>query len=154
MTSSIRRFAFCLAFLCAASSAYATTVAKVSCTSLDSESQISTLAFNVSYFDFAVTPAVNIGSQSGGAGAGKVTFQPLVVRTSLAQMQSLLAAVGTSLSSCTLTTTDSTGEAIEFTFGVVGVTEVDAIAHSTSASATAYTQATFEYGSIQVTPGS
>jgi Type VI secretion system effector, Hcp len=151
MTSSIRRFAFCLAFLCAASSAYAAPVAKVSCTS-----SAQTLTFNVSYFDLGVTSSASTGSSSSGAGAGKATFQPLVVHTSLAQFQSLFTAAttGSVFASCTLTTTKSTGEAIEFTLKLVTVTQVDAIAHSTTADATAYTQATLEYGSVEVTSGS
>ena len=150
MTLNVRRFAFCVAFLFAASAALAVPVAQMSCTS-----SASTLTFNVSYFDLGVTETVNIGSASGGAGAGKAVFQPLVVNTSFAPFQSLFkaASAGTFFESCTLTTKNSTGEVIEFTLKPVAVTKVDAIAQSASADAahTAYTQVTFEYGSVQVT---
>src|SRR5271165_7623780 len=111
MTSNFRCLVFCAVILCAASAAYALPVAQMSCTS-----SAKTLTFNVSYFDLGVTQTVNIGSASGGAGAGKTTFQPLVVHTSFAPFQSLFAAaeVGSHFDSCTLTTKNSTGAVIEF----------------------------------------
>jgi hypothetical protein len=105
-------------------------------------------------FDLGITQAT-IGSSSSGAGAGKVTFQPLVVNTSFAPFQSLFnaAVAARPFESCTLTTKNSTGEVIEFTLKPVAVKEVDAIAQSASADAarTAYRQVTFEYGGVQVT---
>jgi len=77
MTSNVRRLAFCRDIVFANSAAYAAPVAQMSCTS-----SASNITFNVSYFDLGVTETVNIGSASGGAGAGKATFQPLVVNTS------------------------------------------------------------------------
>jgi hypothetical protein len=153
MTSSIRRFAFCLAFLCAASSAYAATVAKMSCTP-SAGPQPFTLAFNVSYFDFGVALTINPPQRGPGS---TLTSQPLVVHTSLAQFQSLysLVTVGNNyFASCTLTTTASTGKAIEFTLSPVAVKEVEPIGHSKTADPTPYTQVTFVYQSVQVTPGS
>jgi hypothetical protein len=76
------------------------------------------------------------------------------------RFQSLFAAAatGTFFENCTLTTKNSIGEAIEFLLlKPVAVTKVDAIAQSATAEAarTAYTQVTFEYGSVLVTsPGS
>ncbi len=150
MTSNVRRLAFCVAILCAVTAAYAAPVAQMSCTS-----SASTLTFNVSYFDLGVMQTLNIGSSSSGAGAGKVTFEPLVVNTSFVPFQSLFkaASAGTVFEGCTLTTKNSTGEVIEFTLKPVAVKQVDAIAQSASADAarTAYTQVTFEYGSVLVT---
>jgi|SRR5271165_3712311 len=153
MTSNFRCLVFCAVILCAASAAYALPVAQMSCTS-----SAQTLTFNLSYFDLGVTQTVNIGSASGGAGAGKATFKPLVVHTSFAPFESLFeaAAAGSHFETCTLTTKNSTGEVIEFSLKTVFVTEVDAIAQSATADSTrtAYTQVNFEYGSVQVTsPG-
>jgi len=151
MNINARLIALCLVLSGGASAAHAAPVAQVSCTS-----SAQTLSFNVSFFDLGVTQTVTIGSASGGAGAGKATFQPLVLHTSLAPFQSLFnaAAAGTFFENCTLTTKNSTGEVIEFLLKTVAVTKVDAIAQSASAAAarTAYTQVTFEYGSVQVTP--
>jgi len=153
MTSNVRRLVFCAAFLCVTSAACAVPVGQMSCTS-----SAKTLTFNVSYFDLGVTQTVNVGSASGGAGAGKATFQPLVVHTSFAPFQSLFAAAeaGSHFDSCTLTTKNSTGEVIEFTLKIVLVSQVDAIAQSATADSarTAYTEVNFVYGSVQVTsPG-
>jgi hypothetical protein len=150
MTSNVCRLAFCGAIVFAASAALAAPVGQMSCTS-----SASNLTFNVSYFDLGVTQTLNIGTSTTGAGAGKVTFQPLVVNTSFAPFQSLFnaAVAAKAFESCTLTTKNSTGEVIEFTLKPVAVKEVDAIAQSASADAvrTAYTQVTLEYGSVQVT---
>jgi hypothetical protein len=72
---------------------------------------------NLSYFDLGVTQTANIGPTTAGAGAGKVTLQPLVVPTSFAPFQSLFnaSATGATFDGCTLTTKNSTGERIEFT---------------------------------------
>jgi hypothetical protein len=53
------------------------------------------LTFNVNYFDLGVTQTANIGSATNGAGAGKVTLQPLVLPTSCAPFQSLSNAAAT-----------------------------------------------------------
>jgi hypothetical protein len=131
--------------------ARAAPVAQMSCSS-----GAQTLTFNVSYFDLGATQTA--GSGSSGAGAGKITFQPLVVHTSFAPFQSLFAAAegGSHFENCTLTTKNSTGEVIEFLLKLVSVKQVDAIAQSATADSarTAYTEVNFEYGTIQVTsPG-
>jgi type VI secretion system secreted protein Hcp len=154
MASNVRRLAFCVVIVFAASAAFALPVGQMSCTS-----SAQTLTFNVSYFDLGVTQTVNIGSASGGAGAGKATFQPLVVHTSFVPFRSLFAAAeaGSHFETCTLTTRNSTGEVIEFTLKIVLVQQVDAIAQSATADSarTAYTEVNFVYGSVQVTsPGS
>jgi len=152
MIASIRRFVFCtlLGFV---SAAHAATVAQVSCTSGGQS-----LSFNASFFDLGLTQTASIGSSGSGAGAGKTVFEPLVVRTSFAPFQVLFnaAAAGTVFESCTLTTKNSTGEVIEFVLKPVLVSKVDAIAQAGSGQAarTAYTQATLEYGSAQVSPSS
>jgi hypothetical protein len=150
MNACVRRFALSMSLLSVASAAVAAPVGQMSCTS-----STQTLTFNISYFDIGVMRTQNSGGSGSGAGAGKVTFQPLVVHTSLAPFQSLfsVASAGTVFENCTLTTKNSTGEQIEFTMKIVQVTEVNAIAQSATreAAATAYTEVDMEYGSVQVT---
>ena len=152
MKISARLLVLCVMLSSAACAAHAAPVARMSCTPINGESQ-APIAFNVSYFDLGVAQTLNIGSQGSGAGAGKTTFEPLVVDTSFAPFQALYdAAVNGSAFGCTLTTTNSTGEKIEFVLNLVAVSKVDAIAQAASGDAarTAYTEVTFEYGGAQV----
>jgi type VI secretion system secreted protein Hcp len=140
----------CVMFAGTSRAVHAAPVGQMSCTT-----SAQTLKFNVSYFDFGVTQTLNIGSSSGGAGAGKATFQPLVVHTSFAPFLELVDAAtsGKLFESCTLTTKNSAGEVFEFLLKTVGVKEVDAIAQSATPDAgrTAYTQVTLEYLTAQIT---
>jgi hypothetical protein len=151
MKIDVRISALCLILFGAASAAQAAPVAQMSCASGGQS-----LAFNLSFFDLGVTQTASVGSGGSGGGSGKTVFEPLVVHTSFAPFQSLFnaATAATTFDTCTLTTRNSTGEVIEFVLKPVLVTKVDAIAQSASADAarTAYTQATFEYGSSQVSP--
>ena len=112
------------------------------------------LTFNVSLFDIGVSNTTSIGSSSSGAGAGKVTFQPLVIHTALSNFTSLfeVAANGSHFSSCTLTTRDSTGGNIEFLFNLVTVQSVNAIVSSATDHSPrfAFVKADMEFGGIQV----
>jgi hypothetical protein len=106
----------------------------------------------VSYFDIAPpTASTNIGSQSGGAGAGKVTFGTLTIHAALQQFGTLAPAMGSSFTSCTLT-----HNSLTFTFGLSVLTNLDAIsgAASTGTAGTAsYTQAVFSIASVSVSGG-
>lgn len=108
---------------------------------------------NISYFDIAApTTTSTVGSQSGGAGAGKVTFGTLTVHAALAQFANLAASQGSNYTSCVLT-----HNSIQFTLTVVTLTNVDGIAGAAStggAGAATYTQAVFAVGGITVNGGS
>jgi hypothetical protein len=112
------------------------------------------LSFNVSFFDIGVSNSLSTGSESGGAGAGKVTFQPLVIHTALSTFTSLwqVAAEGSHFTTCTLKTQDSSGGNIEFTLNLVAVQSVNAIASSAGGDFPryAFVKADLEFGSIQV----
>ena len=104
----------------------------------------------VSYFDIA-PPAATIGSQSGGAGAGKVTFGTLTIHAALQQFGVLAPSLGSSFASCTLT-----HNSLTFTLTTSILTNVDAIsgAASTGSAGTAsYTQAVFSVGGVTVSGG-
>jgi len=132
-----------------ASSAYARPVGTMLCTGSSGQ-----LRFNVSYFNFGFQNTLNTGSQSSGAGAGKVTFQPLEVHASLSTFSSLMAqaANGTALQSCLLDTTLGDGSQAEFEFKLVAIASLSAVA-SMPAQANEparYTDVNFEYGAVEV----
>jgi hypothetical protein len=135
--------------------AYAKPVGTLTCSS----SSAGQLKFNVSYFNFGVQNALDIGSQSSGAGAGKITFSPLEVHASLSTFASLMApaASGATFQSCILNTTLSDGSRAEFEFKLLAIKSLDAVA-SMPAQANEparYTDVNFIYGAIEVrSPGS
>jgi hypothetical protein len=106
----------------------------------------------VSYFDIAPpTTSSNIGSQSGGAGAGKVTFGTLTIHAALQQFGVLAPSIGSSFTTCTLT-----HNSLTFTFGLSVLTNIDAIsgaASTGSAGSASYTQAVFSIGGVTVSGG-
>ena len=110
------------------------------------------LAFNVSYFNLGISQS-SAGSNSG-AGAGKVTFQPLVVHAALSSFETLFGQTvsGGHFSSCTLTTQASNGDNVQFTLQLVVVESVNAIASSATSQSPhyAYVEAHLVYGAIQV----
>jgi len=134
----------------ASASAYARPVGTLTCNSSSSGQ----LKFNVSFFNFGVQNTLDIGSQSSGAGAGKVTFQPLEVHASLSTFASLIspAANGSAFQTCLLNTTLSDGSQTEFEFKLVAIKSLNAVA-SMPAQANEparYTDVNFEYGAIEV----
>jgi hypothetical protein len=139
----------------ASTSAYAKPVGTLTCSS----SSAGQLRFNVSYFNFGVDNALEIGSQSSGAGAGKVTFSPLEVHASLSTFASLMgpAATGATFQSCILSTTLSDGSRTEFEFKLLAIKSLNAVA-SMPAQANEparYADVNFIYGAIEVrSPGS
>ncbi len=129
--------------------AYAKPVGSLSCTGSSSSVQ-----FNVSYFTFGLTQALNIGSQSGGAGAGKVTAQPLEVHAALTAFQPLVlpTAQGEPFQSCVLTVSDRDGSTTEFDFTLVAIQSLTVAASSSAENGNParYTDIQFEYGAVKV----
>lgn len=150
----MKRLGIVSAAVCAltlsASSAYAKPVGTLTCTS----SSAGQVKFNVSYFNFGVQSAQNIGSQSSGAGAGKVTFHPLEVHASLSTFPSLMtpAASGSIFQSCLLDTTLNDGSQDEFEFKLVAIASLTAVASMPVQpnEPARYTDVNFEYGAIEV----
>lgn len=102
----------------------------------------------VSFFDIAPPTVTSIGSQSGGAGSGKVTFGTLTIHAALAQFAVLAPSLGSSLPTCTLTHNNLT-----FSFPLSLLTNVDAIsgaASTGSAGSASYTQAVFSISGVTV----
>jgi len=134
--------------LCCSSFAFAKPVGTLSCTGANSQ-----VKFNVSYFDFGLSTPTT-GSQSSGAGAGKVTFKPLEVHAALSAFSSLVdaAASGSSFQSCVLTTTFNDGSRAEFEFRLLLIASLTAqasmAAHGNEAER--FTDVQFEYGAVEV----
>ncbi len=126
-------------------------IAKLSCSGATSD-----LAVNISYYNIGLTNTLNIGSQSSGAGAGKVTFMPGVLHASLSNFDTFakLASAGTSLGTCTLRATTRTGSTLELELTPVVVKSVYAVVGEgdpgTNARETAYTELDIEYGALRV----
>jgi hypothetical protein len=111
--------------LCGATIAHAA-VGQLSCTS-----NTSTITANLSFYDLGLSNTLNIGSQSSGAGAGKVTFNPLEIHTTVINFAQFFQAAqnGAAFSSCTLTA-KTNGEAVEYKLSLVAISSLDAIAAS------------------------
>ena len=154
----------CLLFLgtlfCCGSSAAHAAIGTFSCTTSGGTPIFST---SVSYYDISIAAVAPTGVS--GAGAGKVTFNPLIVYTPLSTFGSfsLNAIAGTSFGACTLVsrTQDSS---IQYTFQFVSLTTVEAIAKTPRPGpdgffdpnrdrdqSTAYTKLSLTYGAIQTT---
>jgi hypothetical protein len=108
---------------CGASVAHAA-VGQLSCTS-----NSATITANLSFYDLGLSNTVN--GESTGAGAGKATFSPLEIHTSVINFQQFFQAAerGTAFSSCTLTTKIG-AETMEYKFSLVAISSLDAIARS------------------------
>jgi hypothetical protein len=111
--------------LCGATIAHAS-VGQLSCTS-----NTSTITANLSFYDLGLSNTLSIGSQSSGAGAGKVTFNPLEIHTAVINFAQFfqVAQNGATFSSCTLSA-KTNGEAVEYKFSLVAISSLDAIARS------------------------
>ena len=147
---TVRGFAFaCALLLSAASVASARPVGTLACTGSTGQ-----IKFNVSFFTFGVEDPLNIGSQSSGAGAGKVTFQPLEVHAALSTFASLVgpATEGKDFQSCILTTAFGDGAQSEFEFKLVVISSLAAAASSPAQQGepARYTDVKFEYGAVEV----
>lgn len=144
-------FAFvALAVFSIAQSAHAVPLGTLTCSTSTDE-----VKFNVSYFAFGLANANTIGSSSSGAGAGKVTFQPLEVHAALSTFGSLVstASDGTHLESCTLATRLADGTRATFVFKLLAIQSLTAVASTTGnhSDPAQYTDIQFLYGAVQVT---
>lgn len=132
------------AALCLAQAANAAPVGSLSCTTNTGD-----FKFNVSFFTFGVTQTLNIGSSSGGAGAGKATFQALEVHAALSTFSTLLlpAVQGAVMQTCMLTTAMTDGSTTIFEFKPVAIKELTVVAEKTGTTETPaqYTDVQFEY---------
>jgi len=121
-------------------------------------------------FNFNLQSVLNIGSQSSGAGAGKVTFNPLTVkfRTNSADAQRLLQMVesGQHFNDCTLTETlgaagrgfggpGGSGSTLQWVFRLVAPSAVTVIGSDGSNTdsggtdvPTGFIEVNFEYGAV------
>jgi hypothetical protein len=139
----------CALAACLSSLAFAKPVGTLTCAS--SAGQIK---FNVSYFTFGLTQPLNIGSQSSGAGAGKVTFQPLEVHAALSTFGSLVdsASTGAAFQTCVLATKLGDGTQAEFEFKLVAIASLTASASRfpDREDTARYTDVQFEYGAVEV----
>ena len=117
-----------LAVLCVAQSANAVPVGTIACSTSTEE-----IKFNVSYFTFGVATPMSAGSSTGGAGAGKVTLQPLDVHAALSTFGSLVqpATTGEHIASCTLTTALPDGAPATFVFKELAIQSLTAVASMT-----------------------
>jgi type VI protein secretion system component Hcp len=110
------------------------------------------LSFNISFFEIGLASPSN--SATSGAGAGKVTLNPLVVHAALSTFPSLFesAVGGEHYTSCTLTTQASSGESIEFKLNNVMIQSVNAIASSATGQSPRYAfiRADLEFESVEV----
>lgn len=122
------------------------TVGQLSCVSSNGP----TITARISYFDVTQASVINTGSQSSGAGAGKTSFNPFVIHTSLANFTAFAGAQV--FQSCTLTPTTA-GANIQYEFALVAITSVDGIAdgrHTDGEEPQAYTKVSFEYAGLKV----
>lgn len=107
---------------------------------------------DVSYYNFA--SQVNLGSQSSGAGAGKVVFEPFEIHTSLGEFPVLeqLMNTGEHFNTCTLVTNGGKHERAMFEFALVAVASVSAVGEVPAredAMPSQYTDVKFEYGAMK-----
>lgn len=138
-----------MAILCLAQTVHATPVGSLSCATSTQQ-----ITFNISYFSFGLSQALNIGSQSSGAGAGQATPQPLEVHAALSTFVQLAAAAadGASMQQCTLTTMLADGDRAEFLFKLVDISSITAFAERTGNWRTPaqYTDVQLKYMSVKV----
>jgi hypothetical protein len=138
-----------LAALCLAHAANAAPVGSLSCTTNTGD-----ITFKVSFFTFGLTQTLNIGTSSGGTGAGKATFQPLEVHAALSTFATLLvpAVQGVAMQNCMLTTAMSDGSTTTFEFKPVAIKALTVVAEKTGTTETPaqYTDVQFEYLDVLV----
>ena len=107
--------------------------------------------FEVSGFDFDLANSANIGSATGGAGAGKLTFSPLTLtldsNTGLAPLLAM-AATGATLNGATLVGVNDAGQQVyHLDLANVSVTNVE---HHAEAFPEAGPTLTLRYGQIEL----
>ena len=138
-----------LGVLCVAQSANAVPVGTLACSTATEE-----IKFNVSYFAFGLENPSSIGSSSSGAGAGKVTLQPLDVHAALSTFGSLIqpATNGEHIVSCTLTATLPNGAEAIFVFKELAIQALTAVASMAGnrAEPAEYTDVQLVYAAVEV----
>lgn len=139
----------CALALSAGPLAHAKPVGSFSCTGSSNA-----VSFNVSYFTFGLDQTLNIGSQSGGAGAGKVTFQPLELHAALTAFQPLVlpTAQGQPFDTCALVLNERDGSSTEFDFKLVAISSltVEASSSAQDGNPAKYTEIKMAYGAVKV----
>jgi hypothetical protein len=139
-------FCFVVAVLaCGASAAFADVI-KLSCTSTSGS-----LTSNVSSYDIGLAQSSNIGSASTGAGAGKVTFNPIDIHVPLAEFSTFLPFVedGRLFTTCTLSHTTG-NRTTEYEFKPVAISSLDAIGGSGADSNVSYADLKLVFGQLLV----
>ena len=143
---SLRISAFLCLALAVATASHAASVANLTCTGNQG-----TVSINVSYFAVGAT----LTSPAANSNPTQNNMMPLSLHAALGSYETLFQAVatGTPFSSCVLNTLGSNGGAIQFTFTSVYVSNVTAVATSSSSLAprTAYVDAAFLYSAVAVT---
>lgn len=124
-------------------------VGELSCTSAAG----ATITANVTYYDIGLTPS-STGDESKGAGAGKITFNPVVLHLPLADFLTFVqpAEEGTTFSACKLTTQEGR-TTIQYDFKLVAVASIDAVSEAGSAGrngAFSYTDLKLTFGSLEI----
>jgi hypothetical protein len=137
----------CALVVSATSFAHAKPVGTLSCSG-----SAGSVKFNVSFFTFGLDQSQNIGSQSGGAGAGKVQFQPLEVHAALSTFATLAPALNKPFESCKLTAKENDGSQTEFEFKLVAITALTAAASQApqDGDPARFTDVQLEYGAVEV----
>lgn len=143
-----------LAFAGTALGAPPTAFGTLTCmTTPDATGTANSLTTQVSWYSVGLQNTVSIGSQSGGAGAGKVTFSPADLHISLSKFTEFLpiAQTGRALQQCTLVSTAGNGVTATYTFQLVAVASVTAVAGAGNGpNSVAYTDLQLEYGALTV----
>jgi hypothetical protein len=133
-----------------------TTIAHAAVGQLSCTSNTATINANLSFYDLGLASTLSIGSQSpgAGAGAGKVTFNPLEIHTAVINFAPFFQAAqsGATFSSCTLSA-KTNGEAVEYKFSLVAISSLDAIASSprtTEDKPASYLDVKLTFGAVEV----
>ena len=109
---------------------------------------------DVSYYNFGGQATLSLGSQSSGAGAGKETFPPLEIHTSLGEFPVLLqlTQMGQHFSTCTLVTNGDKHERAAFEFTLLAIKSLSAVGEAPAredATPSQYADVLFEYGAMK-----
>ncbi|HTX23422.1 MAG TPA: hypothetical protein VMD03_02090 [Steroidobacteraceae bacterium] len=139
--------------LSAAAVSHAASVGKVVCGADDAVAGSGT-TFNVSFFDIGIAGTSTLGGSATGSEAGKAAPSTLVLHAALSTFPVLgvAASSGQQFPTCTLTTTTSSGETIEFSFRSVIVESANAIASSGGGQSPryAFTKVEMEFTAVDV----
>ncbi len=119
----------------------------------DGTGATSTVTSQVSSYAVGVQNVPNIAGTGSGAGGGKVTFNPADLHISLSKFIDFLplAEAGKAFQQCTLVATAGNGVTATYTFQLVAISSVTAVAAGGNGSnTTAYTDLQLQYGGLTV----